>query len=97
MNIPADDATLAARLESANLPSLLPAIVQLTGDMSLLERFPPPTTPMMGAVDGDLSEEDQASAARRCARRSSRKVLAPSGSCDPQTCPTHSNRADGEI
>ena len=47
-------------LESANLPSLLPAIVQLTGDLSLLERFPAPTTPMLGALDGDFSDADQA-------------------------------------
>ena len=60
MHIPADDATLAEALESANLPALLPAIAQLTGDFGLLERFPPPSTPMMGAVDGDLSPEDQA-------------------------------------
>ena len=60
MNIPADDATLAEMLESANLPALLPAIAQLTGDTSLLSRFPPPSTPMMGAVDGNLAPEDQA-------------------------------------
>ena len=60
MTIPADDETLRAHLEHANLPALLPAIVQLTGDTSLLTRFPPPTTPMMGAVEGDLSAEDQA-------------------------------------
>ena len=60
MNIPADDATLEAHLEHANLPALLPAIVQLTGDASLLKRFPAPSSPMMGAVDGDHSEADQA-------------------------------------
>lgn len=59
MTIPADDETLRAHLEHANLPALLPAIVQLTGDLGLLERFPPPNSPMMGAVDGDLSEDDQ--------------------------------------
>ena len=60
MPIPADDETLRAHLEHANLPALLPAIVQLTGDLTLLDRFPPPTSPMMGAVEGDLSDEDQA-------------------------------------
>ena len=60
MHIPADDETLRAHLEQANLPTLLPAIVQLTGDTSLLSRFAPPTTPMMGAVDGDLTPEVQA-------------------------------------
>lgn len=56
----APDDLLRAHLEHANLPSLLPAIVQLTGDLSLLERFAPPSTPMMGAVDGNLSPADQA-------------------------------------
>ena len=60
MNLPADDATLAEALESANLPALLPAIVQLTGDASLLQRFPAPSPGMMGAVDGNFSPEDQA-------------------------------------
>ena len=60
MHIPADDETLRAHLQHANLPALLPAIVQLTGDASLLDRFDPPTTPMMGAVDGNLSEGVQA-------------------------------------
>ena len=60
MNLPADDATLAEHLESANLPALLPAIVQLTGDASLLERFPAPSPGMMGAVEGDIAPEDQA-------------------------------------
>ncbi len=60
MRIPATDAELRAHLAHANLPSLLPAIVQLTGDLSLLTRFKPPGTPMMGAVDGNLSPEDQA-------------------------------------
>jgi 4-hydroxyacetophenone monooxygenase len=60
MHIPADDSTLKAFLEHANLPALLPAIVQLTGDASLLTRFRAPNSPMMGAVDGDHSEEDQA-------------------------------------
>ena len=60
MHIPADDETLKTMLESANLPALLPAIVQLTGDRSLLSRFDPPSSPMMGAVDGDFSPADQA-------------------------------------
>lgn len=60
MTLPADDETLIEILESANLPALLPAIVQLTGDASLLERFRPPNPGMMGAVDGDFSDEDQA-------------------------------------
>ncbi len=61
MRIPADDATLAEALESANLPALLPAIVQLTGDRGLLERFRPPAPGMMGAVDGDFSPEEATS------------------------------------
>jgi len=58
--IPAADAALKNFLTHANLPALLPAIVQLTGDASLLTRFAPPTTPMMGAVEGNLSPVDQA-------------------------------------
>jgi len=60
MNLPADDRTLAEYLESANLPALLPAIVQLTGDASLLQRFSPPSPGMMGAVEGNMAPEDQA-------------------------------------
>ena len=60
MRIPADDATLATHLEKANLPALLPAIVQLTGDASLLQRFPPPSSGMMGAVEGNIAPEHQA-------------------------------------
>jgi len=32
VSLPFDDATLAEALEGANLPALLPAIAQLTGD-----------------------------------------------------------------
>lgn len=60
MHIPADDSTLKDFLEHANLPALLPAIVQLTGDASLLTRFRAPSSPMMGAVQGDHSEAEQA-------------------------------------
>jgi len=60
MTLTADDATLAEALEHANLPALVPALVQLTSDRSLLERFGPPTPGMMGAVDGGFSPEDQA-------------------------------------
>jgi 4-hydroxyacetophenone monooxygenase len=60
MSIPAADEALKAFLEHANLPALLPAIVQLTGDATLLERFRAPVSPMMGAVDGDFSVEEQA-------------------------------------
>ncbi|MBY0400242.1 NAD(P)-binding protein, partial [Myxococcota bacterium] len=60
MRIPATDDELRAHLAHANLPSLLPAIAQLTGDLGLLSRFHPPSTPMMGAVDGNFSPEDQA-------------------------------------
>ena len=59
MTIPADDAELIDYLESANLPALLPALVQLTGDTSLLQRFSAPTPGMMGAVDGAFSSEEQ--------------------------------------
>ena len=66
MHLPADDATLADALESANLPALLPAIVQLTGDMSLLE-----INPLIIAADGNLMALDATAACRRCPRPSS--------------------------
>lgn len=59
MHIPADDDALAAHLEHANLPALIPAIVQLSGDTSLLTRFAPSPCGTMGAVDGDFSDEAQ--------------------------------------
>lgn len=60
MRLPANDTELREHLAHANLPALLPALAQLTGDLSLLERFAPPSTPMMGAVDGNFSAADQA-------------------------------------
>jgi 4-hydroxyacetophenone monooxygenase len=60
MTLPADDTRLKQILEHANLPALVPALAQLTGDLSLLSRFAPPSTPMMGAVDGSYSPGDQA-------------------------------------
>ena len=60
MHIPADDETLRRNLEHANLPALLPAIVQLTGDLDLLKRFSPPQPGMMGNVEGALPEDEQA-------------------------------------
>jgi 4-hydroxyacetophenone monooxygenase len=60
MRLPASDDELRAHLAHANLPALLPAIAQLTGDLSLLSRFAPPATPMLGAVDGKFSQADQA-------------------------------------
>lgn len=50
MNTPADDTALRDALESANLPALLPAIVQLNGDIGLLQRFSAPSTPSKGRV-----------------------------------------------
>ena len=60
MRLPASDDELRGHLAHANLPSLLPAIAQLTGDLSLLSRFSPPATPMLGAVEGNFSQADQA-------------------------------------
>ena len=59
MRIPADDETLRNHLAQANLPALLPALAQLLGDTTLLERFPAPTPGMMGAVDGNFPPEQQ--------------------------------------
>jgi len=60
VHLPANDAELAAYLDEANLPSLLPAIVQLSGDATLLERFRAPSPVLMGALQGDFSEEEEA-------------------------------------
>lgn len=82
MRLPADDRALERYLEHANLPALLPAIVQLTGDASLLARFPPPSSPMMGAVDGDHSEADRA-AIRKVALEALRAYRDGDGSFPP--------------
>lgn len=60
MHLPADDTRLKQILEHANLPALVPALVQLSGDLGLIERFPAPSSPMMGAVEGNFSPADQA-------------------------------------
>ena len=60
MNFDADDQRLEQILEQANLPALIPALVQLTGDTSLLNRFTPPAPPMVGAVDGGFDDAVQA-------------------------------------
>ena len=86
MKIPADDDALVQSLENANLPALLPAIVQLTGDHSLLERFPPPTPGMMGAVEGNLPE-DEAAEIRAVALEALRAHRDGSASPPPQPTP----------
>jgi 4-hydroxyacetophenone monooxygenase len=52
-----DDASIARALEEASLPALVPALVHLTGDVSLIERYAP-RTPGRDVQGAGLSEED---------------------------------------
>ena len=66
--IEADDATITAALEEAELPALLAALAVLTGDRALLDKdLVPPTPPMiMGiAPQGGMSAEAQTKARMR--------------------------------
>jgi 4-hydroxyacetophenone monooxygenase len=55
-----DDAFLAAVLEHASAPTLLTAIVHLTGDASLLHGAIRPLPMLRGETDGGLSDVDKA-------------------------------------
>jgi 4-hydroxyacetophenone monooxygenase len=52
-----DDASIAQALEEASLPALVPALVHLTGDVSLLERYAP-RTPGRDVQGAGLSDEE---------------------------------------
>jgi 4-hydroxyacetophenone monooxygenase len=54
-----DDAALAGALEAASPAALVPALVQLTGDRSLLERFAPPAPGVIGDVRGGMDEAER--------------------------------------
>ncbi len=66
--IPPDthDAALAEALESASLPALLPALVQITGDAGLLGQYGPRLPGFEGDAGGGIPE-DEARAIRRLA------------------------------
>jgi 4-hydroxyacetophenone monooxygenase len=60
-----DDATIAAALESASIPTLMMSMVQVTGDTSLLRGEIRPRTAVMSEVQGFLSEEEKAAVRRQ--------------------------------
>ncbi len=51
-----DDAALAAALESASLPALLPALVHITGDAGLLARYGPRVSGFEGDQGAGISD-----------------------------------------
>ncbi|MBY0275604.1 NAD(P)/FAD-dependent oxidoreductase [Candidatus Binatia bacterium] len=55
-----DDAFLEHALRRASIPTLMMALVHLTGDTSLLDGAIRPGTAVMGEVDGGLTEDDKA-------------------------------------
>jgi 4-hydroxyacetophenone monooxygenase len=55
-----DDAFIAAALERASMPTLMMSLVHITGDASWLRGPIRPQPPIMGEVQGGLSEEDKA-------------------------------------
>ncbi|MCC7364126.1 MAG: NAD(P)/FAD-dependent oxidoreductase [Dehalococcoidia bacterium] len=57
-----DDDALRRYLAEAHLPSLLPALAQVTGDMSLLRADLAPRTGLDARIQGGLSDEQQATA-----------------------------------
>ena len=60
--LPQDDDAIRTALEDAHLPSLLPALAQITGDRSLLREDLFPDTVTLAAEQGGLSPEAQAAA-----------------------------------
>ncbi len=60
--LPHDDDATRTALEDAHLPSLLPALAQITGDRSLLREDLFPDTVTLAAEQGGLSPEAQAAA-----------------------------------
>ena len=60
--LPLDEAPIRKALEEAHLPSLLPALAQITGDLSLLREDLFPETVLLADPQGGLSAEAQAEA-----------------------------------
>jgi 4-hydroxyacetophenone monooxygenase len=55
-----DDATIERALRDVSVPTLMMAMVHLTGDMGWVRREIRPGPPGLNGVQGDLSDEDQA-------------------------------------
>ncbi|HEX6031575.1 MAG TPA: hypothetical protein VFY90_09080, partial [Tepidiformaceae bacterium] len=60
--ITADDETIRKSLEDAFLPALLPALAQITGDLSLLSEELRPVGRLLGVEQGGMTAEQQAKA-----------------------------------
>lgn len=80
--LPLDEAPIRKALEDAHLPSLLPALAQITGDLSLLREDLFPETVLLTDPQGGLSEEAQAEARELALRtlvewRDAGSVVAP--------------------
>jgi len=60
-----DDAFIAAALESASVPTLMMAMVHVSGDTSWLDGPIRPNKAIMGEVQGFLSDDDKATVRRR--------------------------------
>ena len=58
--IEADDAAIEAALAEAHVPSLINALVHLTGDASLIRGSARPVSELFGDPQGGISETDQA-------------------------------------
>jgi len=63
--LPADDRAIATALEDANVPSLMMAMVHLTGDTAILRGDIRPVAMTMGDPNGALSPEQQAEIRKR--------------------------------
>lgn len=59
LNITEDDATIAAMLERANIPTLIMSIIHVTGDTRILYRGLNLRPAMRGEVQGGLTQEDK--------------------------------------
>lgn len=55
-----DDAVIAAMLEAASVPTLMMTLVHLTGSTAILQGAIRPKTPLIGEVQGYLSEAEKA-------------------------------------
>ncbi|MYD29193.1 MAG: NAD(P)/FAD-dependent oxidoreductase [Dehalococcoidia bacterium] len=80
--LPLDEAPIRKALEDAHLPSLLPALAQITGDLSLLRDDLVPETVLLTDPQGGLSAEAQAEARELALRtlvawRDAGSVVAP--------------------
>jgi len=67
-SITEDDASIAKALESASIPTLMAAIVHVSGDATVLDGPIRPNRAIMGEVQGFLSGEEKAEVRRDALR-----------------------------